>query len=212
MVRVLDIDAASPPPEAIKDIAATILAGGIVIIPTDTLYGIAVNSLDQKAVQKIYQIKKRDLNKPILLLIHNQEQLASLVKTIPEAAEKLICTFWPGPLTLIFEASEKSLPILRGNTSKIALRQPKNIFLEQLLRETGLPITGTSANISGYPPPNSIEEIKAMLGDTIDLIVYAGPSNTDKGSSIVDVTSQPPRLVREGTISYEELVKVWSKV
>jgi L-threonylcarbamoyladenylate synthase len=208
MVKILKIDLSSPNKEVVEEIAAAILTGRLVVIPTDTLYGIAANSLDEGAIKKVYQIKERDLAKPILLLIHDKEQLIGLVKTIPEAGERLIRNFWPGPLTLIFEAAKKLSPSLLGNTSKIAFRQPNNLFLQLLLKETRVPITGTSANISGQPTLSNVKEIETLLGEGIDLIIDGGMGNTDKASSIVDVTSLPPTLIREGQIDRPTLEEV----
>jgi L-threonylcarbamoyladenylate synthase len=208
MVKILKIDLSSPNKERVKEIAAVILSGQLVAIPTDTLYGIAANSLDEGAIKRIYQIKKRDLAKPILLFIHNKEQLTRIVSTIPETGERLIRNFWPGPLTLIFEAA-KDLPLsLPNNTSKIALRQPNNLFLELLLKETKVPLTGTSANISGGPTLKSVKEIETHLGEGIDLIVDGGLCETDKASSIVDINTLPPTLIREGQISRLALEEV----
>jgi len=205
MVKILKIDPSSPNKELVEEIVAAILAGGLVVIPTDTLYGIAVNSLDERAIKRVYRIKKRDFAKPILLLIHDKEQLTGRVKTIPEAGERLIRIFWPGPLTLIFEAANNLPPSLLGNTSKIAFRQPKNPFLDLLLKETKVPLTGTSANISGQPDLMSVKEIETFLGDGIDLIVDGGVCGTDRASSIVDVTTLPPTLIREGQLSRRAL-------
>jgi L-threonylcarbamoyladenylate synthase len=208
MVKILEIDLCSPDRKIIKEIAEVVLAGGLAVIPTDTIYGIAANSLDEGAIKRIYQIKKRDLTKPILLLIEGIEQLSGLVKTIPEIGKRLIRNFWPGPLTLIFEATEKLSPSLRAHTQKSAFRQPKNLFLELLLQETKVPLTGTSANISGQPALKNEKEIKTLWGDEIDLIVNGGVCDTDKASSIVDVTTLPPTLIREGQISRAALEEV----
>lgn len=208
MVKILKIDLFSPDKEVVEEVAAAILASKLVVIPTDTLYGIAANSLDQRAIKRVYQIKKRELARPILLLIHDKEQLVGLVKTIPEEGERLIKYFWPGPLTLIFEATQKLLPPLLSNTSKIALRQPNSLFLELLLKETRVPLTGTSANISDQPTLKSAKEIEIFLGEGIDLIVDGGVCEAEKPSTIVDVTTSPPTLIREGQVSRPALEEV----
>jgi len=207
MAKILRIDPSSVGEAAIEEIVGVISAGGVVVIPTDTIYGLAASSWQQKAISRIYEIKKRDHSKPFIHLIQEQAQLFQLVRDVPPAVQGLLERFWPGPLTLIFWVREEVLP-MGGANGKIALRWPRDPFLERLLAKAGVPLVSTSVNISGQPALREIQEIIGLLGDKVDLVVDAGPWGTGLGSTIVDVTVEPPILLREGSIRLKELLEV----
>jgi len=145
----LDLD--HPMHEHIIEAGKIILNQGIVIFPAQCLYGVAANALDPKAVQKIFNIKQRPKNNPILVLIQNKKDLKTLVKTIPAQAEILMDRFWPGSLTLVFKAADHVSPLLTANTGKIGIRVPGHPIARALVQQVQGPVTGTSANISGQP-------------------------------------------------------------
>jgi L-threonylcarbamoyladenylate synthase len=159
----------------LKKAADSILSGGVVAIPTESFYGLAVNAANSSAIQRLLDVKKRSGDQPILILIPSVEQLDQYVILIPEIARLLMNEFWPGGLTLIFEA--------------------------------GSPITATSANISGQPACSSAKEVFQYLGESVDLILDGGETAGGKGSTVLDVTIDPPVVVREGMVSWEQMRK-----
>lgn len=174
---------------------------GIVIFPAQCLYGLAANALDPKAVQKIFDLKQRPKNNPILVLVQTQKDLNPLVKHIPDSARILMDTFWPGNLTLIFEASDKVSPLLTAHTQKIGIRVPVHPVACALVKQVQGPITGTSANLSGQPGCSRISQLSAAMVQGADLILDAGPLKGGLGSTIVDVTGNSVRILRQGMIS-----------
>ncbi|MFC1821130.1 L-threonylcarbamoyladenylate synthase [Thermodesulfobacteriota bacterium] len=182
-----------------------ILSGGLVAFPTESFYGLAVNATDEDAVRRLFLIKKRPVDQPILILIPSLEMLDQYVSNISETAHLLIRRFWPGGLTLVFEAGRNIPPLLTGGSGKIGIRLSSHNIATDLAKRTGIAITGTSANVSGAPPCVTAEEVQRSLGNELDLILDGGETNGGKGSTILDVTVVPPRIIREGMISYEQI-------
>ena len=182
-----------------------ILSGGVVAFPTESFYALGVNATDEKAIERLFVIKKRQENQPILILIPTIETLDEYVKTISETARKFIKRFWPGGLTLIFEAGPKISPLLTAETGKIGIRLSSHPVATSLAHEVGLPITGTSANISGQPASTTAEEVYHSLGKDVDLILDAGKTEGGKGSTILDITVVPPKILREGIVGRAQL-------
>lgn len=186
--------------------AQVILNGGVVLYPTETIYGLGANALNVEAVEKVFEIKQRDRSKPILVLIPDLESLDGLVMEVPEVGRSLMKFFWPGPLTLVFKASPVVSPILTANTGKIGVRLSSDKFCTRLLSVCKIPITSTSANVSGEPNPSSIKKINSRIKDMVDLIIDGGTLNTSVPSTVVDVSSGIAKLVREGVISFDEII------
>ncbi|GJL79987.1 MAG: hypothetical protein NPINA01_29760 [Nitrospinaceae bacterium] len=182
--------------------------GGVVAFPTDTFYGLGANPFHQKAVSRIFEIKQRPENKPLLVLIDSPHQINSLAEEINPTAEILMEKLWPGPLTLLLNAHRHLLPQLTGNTGKIGIRQPGNDRARQFLSGIGFPLTATSANISGSNNAVTAEEVEESLGSRVDLIVDGGSAPGEKESTVIDVTLSPPLIVREGAVSKEEIETV----
>ncbi|MBA3010365.1 MAG: threonylcarbamoyl-AMP synthase [Proteobacteria bacterium] len=174
---------------------------GIVIFPAQCLYGVAANALDPGAVRKVFEIKQRPLNNPILVLIHTRDDLKHLVKRIPDTAQLLMDRFWPGNLTLIFEAADHVSPLLTAGTGKIGIRIPAHPAARALVEKVKGPITGTSANLSGQPGCSRVDQLPAAIIHGADLILDAGPLKGGPGSSIVDVTTDPVRILRQGAVA-----------
>lgn len=209
MTPIIPIDPHHPDPPLLRKAAEAILAGKLVVLPTDTLYGLGANALDEKAVEKVYQVKRRRLSKPLLIFIGEEEELYELVEALPPLAERLMRAFWPGPLTLVFPASPRVPRILRGDSSGIAIRLPALPLIRSLVREAGTPITGTSANLSDRPTPPTAQGVLQELGEGVDLLLDGGPCVSQKGSTLLDLTQTPPQLLREGEIAratIEELI------
>ncbi|MFY9269115.1 MAG: L-threonylcarbamoyladenylate synthase [Candidatus Manganitrophaceae bacterium] len=204
MRKILAIRPTDPDPSLLQETATLILKGGVVAIPTDTFYGLAGNPFDSVVVRRLYEIKGRPFSKPILLLISDLGMLSSLVEAIPPAAHEMIASFWPGPLTLVFKASNRLPDLLTGGTGTVGVRFPQAMLPVRLIEKVGFPITATSANRSGEPSPTSVEEVDRTIGPSIDLILDGG-SSSPLPSTVVDVAKGQPRLLREGRISAEQL-------
>jgi L-threonylcarbamoyladenylate synthase len=183
-------------------------SSGVIGFPTDTFYGLGVNPFDSAAIDKIFKIKSRDRGKPILLLIGESEQLAQVVKKVSIEAETLIQAFWPGPLTLLFEATSVLPSNLLGNGNTIGVRFPNSQVASQLMCKTGKPITATSANVSGSTECRSGKELLNVLGDKLDLVLDGGESPGGKASTIIDTSCFPPKLIRVGEIDREKVESV----
>lgn len=182
--------------------AAEILAaGGVIAYTTETFYGLGVDATNEKAIRKIYDIKGRNFNNPISIIIDREENLRPLVREVPETAIKLMQAFWPGPLTIIFQASDKVSPLLTAKTNKIGIRISSHRGATTIVQKLGRPLTATSANLSGAPECSNATEVARQIGDKIDAIIDLGETPGGRGSTIIDVTSEPPQILREGIIS-----------
>ena len=189
----------------LKKAADSILSGGLVAIPTESFYGLAVNATNTRAIQRLLDVKKRGADQPILILIPSVEQLAQYVVLIPQIARPLMKKFWPGGLTLIFEAKPNLPRELTAGTGKIGIRLSSHPVATALAQAVGSPITATSANISGQPACSSAKEVSKQLGKRVDLILDGGETAGGKGSTVLDVTMDPPVVVREGMVSWEKI-------
>lgn len=204
-VRGRDLsDSPVDPATAIFTEAARIIAaGGVIVLPTDTLYGLAADPWNATAVERLFQIKQRPAEKPIPLLISDREMLRRVVLEVTPEAERLMDAFWPGPLTLIFKGT--ALPErLTAGTGTIAIRLPDSPFLIRLITAMGRPITATSANRSGGADLHSAQAILAVLGGAVDLIIDGG-LRAGFPSTLVDVAGPVPTLVRPGAIPASSL-------
>ncbi len=179
--------------------------GGVMAFPTDTFYGLGATVSNREAISRIFKIKQRSKDKPLLALVASAYQTKTLTKEIIPTAEILIDKLWPGPLTILFSAHLDLPSQLTAGSGKIGVRQPANAMVCKLLSGIGFPITATSANISGTENITTAEEVEKIFGDQIDLIVDGGPTPGGKESTVLDVTLSPPLLIREGAISREEI-------
>lgn len=194
-----------PEEEQVEKAARIIRTGGLVIFPTSTLYGMGVDAFNEKALERVFQIKGRGKKKPLLILVENIQAIDALVEDIPPAARILMQAFWPGRLTLIFRAKSHLPEILTAGTGKIGIRVPRNPIAHALVQKSGTPITGTSANLSENPAASSIEMLAENIFREADLILDSGPLPGGIGSTVLDVTVTPPRLIREGSLSSAEI-------
>jgi len=185
-----------------------LLSGGLVAFPTESFYGLAVNATDEEAILRLFAVKKRRSDHPVLILIPSLEALGRYVKNIPEIAHKLIERFWPGGLTLLFEAGPDICPMLTAGTGKIGIRLSCHPIATALAQSLGLPITGTSANISGRSACINAREVYLAFDKDVNLILDGGETQGDKGSTILDVTVDPPVILREGIIGNKQLGEI----
>ena len=205
---VVRIDPQRISQEAMKAAGKIITAGGLVVYPTETVYGLGANALDGEAVGKVFLAKGREADKPLIVLARDFDQLKVLVSEIPPWARALMGLFWPDGLTLIMSASP-SIPreLLAGGTS-IAVRISGHPVVQALLKAAGVPLTSTSANRSGRPAPTTAADARRQMGDRVDLIIDGGESDGGAPSTILDVRTEAVRLVRSGRVSAEEIRKV----
>ena len=171
-------------------------------IPTDTLYGLAADVFNARAIERVFEIKERPEGMALPVLLADAGQLSMVVRDAPAEAGVLAEAYWPGSLTIILERNPSLPPRLTAGGSTVAVRVPGHPAPRELARLLGRPITGTSANISGWPDPKTVEELKAQVGDRVDAVVDMGPAPAGTGSTIVDLTGGAPKLVREGAIPF----------
>ena len=186
----------------IDEAAGILLSGGLVVIPTETVYGIAANSLDQKAMKRLSDIKKRPKDKPYSLHIASKDKVEEFAVSVPVGAYKLMDRFWPGPLTVILNSRD-------GGT--IGIRMPDNDIALQILGRVDLPIVCPSANLGGRPPAVNFEDAVRDLSGLVELAIDGGKADLALESTIVDFTFAPERLLREGAIKKEEIDKVLAR-
>ena len=199
MAEVVQIDPKQPSPELIAEAARVIRGKGVIIYPTETLYGLGANPLFPEAMERIYVIKGRAADKPISFLIKDEEMLASLVEAVPPVGRELIKRYWPGALTLIFRA-KKELPVpLKGKDGFIGLRISSHPIAKGIVEAIDAPLTSTSANLAGKEDILDGKQLAQFFGDQVDLIIDGGKV-PGIGSTVIDLTVSPPRMVREGMI------------
>ena len=203
--EILCVDSESPDHKTIDKAAALIKKGGLVVFPTSSFYGLGADALNIKAVDKVFQTKKRDPRKPVLILIASLADLAPLVRSIPETAIRLKEAFWPGSLTMVFKAADFLPSNLTGYEGRIGIRLAGHPVASALVKAVGSPITGTSANLSGKGACTTVTEIDSCIKDQVDLVLDAGRLAGGKGSTVVDVTVAPPKILREGLIKRPDL-------
>jgi len=189
---------------ALADLVHRILGkSGLIALPTESFYGLAVAPFNEQAVARLWQLKGRSEGKPILVLIGDESQLGPLVRSIPLAATILMNTFWPGPLTIVFPAAVGLSDAVTAGTGSVGIRLSAWQPLIDLLRRVG-PVTGTSANRAGEPPPRTAEEVQHSLGEVLDLIVDAGQTPGGRPSTVIDVRG-PIRIIRHGPIEQDAI-------
>ena len=181
--------------------------GEIVIFPTETVYGIGTNGLDEKAVKKLYQIKQRPLNKPISLLVNSFDMINSIAKDITELEMSIMKKFFPGPLTIILNKKNIVPDITTSGLNKVGIRMPANKIALNLIEHAGIPIATSSANISDKPTQNNLHDIMKDFYGKVDYFIDDGPSKIGLSSTVVEVIDGFPHILREGTISEEEIMK-----
>ncbi len=203
--EILSVDPQSPDRDAISKAASRINRGGLVVFPTSTFYGLGAQAFDIDAVDRVFGLKRRNSEKPILILIASLTDLAPLVRSIPETAQRIIKAFWPGSVTLVFRAAEILPKNLTGQTGKIGIRVVNHPVASALVREVGSPVTGTSANISGEDGCASADQLDRRIKANVDLVLDAGKLGGGKGSTVVDVTVDPPKVLRDGVVSADRI-------
>lgn len=180
-------------------------SGGLVAVPTDTVYGLAGDGLNAEAVAKIYEIKGRPAVKPLILLIPDISFAEMLCTEIPESARRLAEEFWPGPLTLILPRSDAVPGIVTAGGNTVGIRSPDHPKTLELLRLAGTPVAAPSANISGMPSPKSAGDVLAYFDGKIECVIDGGVCSLGFESTIVDLTAEPHKILRHGALREEEI-------
>ena len=197
---------------AVKRAAELLRAGEVVALPTETVYGLAANALDEKAVAKIFAIKGRPANNPIIVHVADNEMAKRCVGHWPELANKLSQSFWPGPLTLVLpRAPEMPDNVTAGGTT-VGVRWPSHPFIQAVIRECGFPLAAPSANLSNQISPTNAEHVRQQLGGKISLIVDGAQAQVGIESTVLDLSVTPPQILRPGMIHVEALAAVCGEV
>jgi L-threonylcarbamoyladenylate synthase len=206
-MEVFTIDPLAPQPEPVREAAEAILRGGVIAFPTDTVYGLSCSLMDPAAVEFVYRLKKRPSHLSVIALLPEPDAVHPLVDALPEIGEALIKRFWPGPLSIIFKASNLVPLRVRGERGTIALRVPKHPLCQALLAAVGGPLVSSSANLSGQPPCADAQELRRVFGNQLDVVLDGGPSAASVPSTVVDVSSGRLELVREGAVDVSAYLK-----
>jgi len=212
-VEILKINSENPEASLIRYAADQIRSGQVLGMPTDTFYGLAADPFNLRAVERVYEIKSRSRHKPLSLLIADVDQAKELAKALPDEFYALAKKFWPGPLTVIVKAGSR-LPLkVTANTGNVALRVPNAKIPLEVVRAAAIPITATSANLSGESECTTAEAVKEQLGVRVPIIVDGGTSPRETASTIIDLTDDEKRwtILREGAIPSEEISEFFAQ-
>lgn len=205
--ELLRVNAQDPEAEVLRYAASFLARGSVIGIPTDTFYGLAADPFNLAAVEEIYRVKGRPETRALPILVRSLEQAMQLAREVPQNFLRLAQEFWPGALTLVVDAANR-LPLkVTANTGKVALRWPKSDVARRLIDEFDGPITGTSANISGFPSCSNAEQLMKQLGGRLSLVLDGGETGAVLGSTIVDVHGGAWKIIREGAIPVAEIEK-----
>ncbi len=205
--KIINMDLENIEKEKLNEAAQVLRDGGTVAFPTETVYGLGANALDEEAIKKIFKAKGRPSDNPLIVHISRVEELNGLVKKIPSKAKILMEKFWPGPLTIIFEKTDKIPYAITGGLETVAIRMPSHPIANELIHMAQVPVAAPSANISGKPSPTKGEHVIYDLNGKVDVIISGGSCDVGLESTVVDVTEEP-MILRPGGITKEQLEKV----
>lgn len=194
-----------PEPDLIRQGVDILRKGGVVVLPTSGLYGLGADAFNPDAIQRVFDIKRRPDHNPILVLLPDIRELDRLVRRIPHQVEPLLRRLWPGGITFIFEAADRVPEELTAGTGKIGVRLPAHPVAKALAGQFGSAITATSANLSGQQSVASINQLDAAVENAVDLTIDAGTLAGGPGSTIVDATCWPMRILREGAVARKDI-------
>jgi len=207
-MRRVFVDPGAPQWDALQEAAKWIRSGGLVALPTDTLYGLAADPFRADAVARVFLVKGRAAERALPLVAADLNQIAAHLGPLTPAAHRLATRFWPGPLTLLMAAPAALALDVTGGTGRVGVRVPAHDVARAICRAVARPITATSANRSGQPATADPAEVERTLGDDVDLLIDVGLTPGGAPSTVVDVTGPRPLLVRSGAISWDE-IQTW---
>lgn len=193
--------------DVVERAAAALRAGDLVVLPTDTLYGIAADAFSKLGTRRVFEAKRRSRRFPMSVLVRSPKQVNGLVTKVPEAAEHLMAAYWPGALTIMVNADPNLMWDLGDNEGTVGLRMPFDDVALELIRAVG-PLAVTSANLSGQPPAPDVTKAEQQLGSSVAYYLDGGPRRTSQPSTIVDLTRGEPHILREGALPGEEVLAV----
>ena len=205
MSRQFVVDPGHPDPAVLREAVTVLRQGGVVAYPTDTVYGLAVDARRPEAIARLYRVKGRPETKALPIIIGALEQLDGVVAAVPAVATQLMAAFWPGPLTLLLTPHASVPASLLGTSKRIGVRWPASAISQQLARELGGAITASSANRSGAQAALSAAEVYAQLAPAVDLVLDGGPVSNPVVSTILDVITEPPCVLRAGRVPVQAL-------
>lgn len=208
MPEILKVSADYSEESVLTRAAAIVICGGVIAYPTETFYGLGVDATNVQAIHKIFTVKGRDFHNPLSVIIGEKKNVYPLVRKVTLTAEKLMDSFWPGPLTIVFRASAEVSPLLTAGSGKIGIRLSSHKGASRIAQIMGRPLTATSANLSNQPECARATEVIKQIGNKIDAIVDFGKTTGGKVSTIIDVTCDPPVILREGAISQKSIKKI----
>ncbi|MGB9857574.1 MAG: L-threonylcarbamoyladenylate synthase [Dictyoglomaceae bacterium] len=211
MAKYLKIDSNNISKDALEYAVKVLEEGGLVAFPTETVYGLGADAFNPSAIRKIFIVKERPLDNPIIVHIGKLEEVYSLAEYVSPEAEKLMKNFWPGPLTLIFPRSSLVNDLVTAGSDKVAIRQPNHPVALALLNAFGRAISAPSANLSGRPSPTKAEHVLKDLGDRIDLILDGGEVIWGVESTVLDLTEEVPLILRPGACTKEDIERILGK-
>lgn len=211
MTEVIQVDPIVPDHERIARAASIIIKGGLVAFPTETVYGLGCDCYNREAIGRIYDVKGRPRDNPLILHVSSQHQLEEAVRNVPELAWKVLEKAWPGPLTMVLNRSPKVPKEVSGGLGSVAVRMPAHPVALGLIDLSGRPIAAPSANLSGKPSPTNAKHVEEDLAGRIEAILDAGETFFGVESTIVDLTVEPPNLLRPGPFTIEELRGVFGQ-
>jgi L-threonylcarbamoyladenylate synthase len=211
-MNILRVDPAAPDPEAVARAAALLRSGELVALPTETVYGLGADALDERAVQRIFEAKGRPSYNPLIVHVFDTKAARALATAWPESVERLADRFWPGPLTIVLPKDRRVPDLVTAGLSTVALRVPRHPVMRAVLEAAGLPIAAPSANRSGEVSPTTAEHVEQSLGERVPLILDAGPAEIGLESTVVDLGGPRPVLLRPGAISAADLEAIIGEV
>lgn len=198
--RVVRVAASAPDVAILRSAAATLRAGGIVAFPTETFYGLGAAALDPAAVRRIFRLKARPAARPLLVLLDSPAMAQRLAVDVSAQARELMARHWPGALTLVLRAGASVPAEVTASTGTVGMRVSGHPVATGLVRELGEPVTAPSANPTGQPPPTTAEAVLAHFDGAIELVLDGGPTAGGAPSTVLDMTGDPPRVIRQGAV------------
>lgn len=205
--RTVRIDPSNPDKSDIRRAVGVLNRQGVLVFPTTGLYGLGADALSTEAVSRVFAVKRRAHRTPLLVLVPDLDEMGQVVRSVPDFARPLMA-LWPGGMTLVFEAKKRVPSVLTGGTGKIGIRMPAHPVAKALVTHFGGPVTATSANLSGNPAVSDLANLDPRIGVEVDLILDAGTLAGGAGSTVLDTTNWPPRMIREGAVPAKKIEAV----
>jgi L-threonylcarbamoyladenylate synthase len=201
--RITVVEPERPDPRAMEAAGAVVQSGGLVAFPTESFYGLAADALDPDAIARVFEVKGRPEQKPLLVLVDSVAMAESLVTAIPAGPRALMARHWPGALTIVLAAAPRVPAGLTGGTGTVGVRMPGHAVARGLVERARRPITAPSANPSAAPPPLTAAQVRRYFDGRLELILDGGPTAGGAGSTVADCTVWPPRILRQGPVVIE---------